>query len=101
MDLDQVGAHAESLPRVKRKGHPGRVAWYVDDRLVVRQEDERFLVVRSDVEPRERLVAEHPDTFSISPPLEAHRKVLADLELGDADAIRDAITAAWELQRRR
>ena len=100
MKLEEVGAHAESLAGVKRKGHPGRVAWYVDDRLVARQEDERFLLVRSDFDARERLVDDHPDTFSVSPPLEAHMKVLADLELGDADAIRAAITAAWELQRR-
>ncbi|GAA1475730.1 hypothetical protein GCM10009623_01760 [Nocardioides aestuarii] len=100
MDLDDVAAHAESLTGVKRKGHPGRVAWYVDNRLVARQEDERFLLVRSDFDAREQLVADHPGTFSVAPPLEAHMKVLADLELGDADAIRGAITAAWELQRR-
>lgn len=100
MNLDEVGSHAESLAGVKRKGHPGRVAWYVDNRLVARQEDERFLLVRSDFDARERLVEDHPGTFSVSPPLEAHMKVLADLELGDPDAIRGAITAAWELQRR-
>jgi len=100
MDLDEVGAHAESLAGVKRKGHPGRVAWYVDNRLVVRQEDERFLVVRSAFDARERLVDDHPDTFSVPPQLEAHMKVIVDLELGNPDAIRDAVTAAWELQRR-
>jgi hypothetical protein len=100
MQLDEVGEHAESLPGVKRKGHEGRVAWYVDNRLVARQEDERFLLLRSGFAEREVLVDAHPDTFSVSPPLEAHMKVLADLERGDPDAIRAAITAAWELQRR-
>ena len=100
MRLEEVGDHAESLPGVKRKGHEGRIAWYVDDRLVVRQHDADTLVVRSDVEARERLVDAHPDTFSVPPHLEAHMKVEADLVRGDPDAIRTAITAAWELQRR-
>ena len=31
--------------------------------------------------------------------MEAHLKVLADLRRGDPAAIREALTAAWELQR--
>ena len=100
MRLEEVGDHAESLAGVKRKGHEGRIAWYVDNRLVVRQHDADTLVVRSDFEERERLVDAHPDTFSVPPHLEAHMKVEADLVRGDPDAIRTAITAAWELQRR-
>ena len=44
-------------------------------------------------------IREQLDTFSVTPPLEAHMKVLADLVRGDTDAIREALTAAWELQR--
>lgn len=31
--LDEIDEYATSLAGCKRKGHPGRVAWYVDDRL--------------------------------------------------------------------
>lgn len=99
MTLDDVHAFATGLPGCTRKGHPGRVAWYVDDRLVVRQDEPGTLMIRVDVEDRERLLAAHPDTFGVPPRWEAHRKVQAELD-GDADAIREAIRLAWEGQRR-
>jgi hypothetical protein len=97
--LDEVDEFATSLPGCKRKGHPGRVAWYVDDRLVVRQDEPGTVLVRVDLADRERLLATHPTTFGVPPRWEAHRKVQADLD-GDADAIREAIRLAWESQRR-
>ena len=45
------------------------------------------------------LVDQHPETFSVTPPLEAHMKVLADLVRGDADVIARELREAWELQR--
>ncbi|WP_183100110.1 hypothetical protein [Nocardioides pelophilus] len=99
MSPDQVDAFARSLPGVKRKGTEARPAWYVDDRLVARLVDEGELVVRSSFERRERLVADHPETFGIPPRYEKHLKVQALLN-GDATAICDAIRSAWELQRR-
>lgn len=97
--LDEVDEFATALPGCKRKGHPGRVAWYVDDRLVVRQDELGTLLVRVDLEDRERLVKAHPGTFGVPPQWEAHRKVQAELD-GDGDAIREAIRLAWESQRR-
>ena len=99
VDLEQIDAYATSLAGCKRKGHPGRVAWYVDDRLVVRQDEPGTVLVRVGFEDRERLLTEHPDTFGVPPRWEAHRKVQADLD-GDADAIRRAIRMAWDMQRR-
>ena len=99
MTLDEVDEFATSRPGCKRKGHPGRVAWYVDDRLVVRQDELGTVLVRVDVEDRDRLVDAHPDTFGVPPRWEAHRKVQAELD-GDADAIREAIRLAWRSQRR-
>ena len=55
--LDEVDAFATSLPGVRRKGHPGRVAWYVDDRLVVREDLPGA--------EREDLLARHPETFGV------------------------------------
>ena len=99
MTLDEIDEYATSLAGCKRKGHPGRVAWYVDDRLVVRQDEPGTLLVRVGGADRERLLAAHPETFGVPPRWEAHHKVQADLD-GDADAVREAIRLAWEAQRR-
>lgn len=99
VDLDNVDAFARSLPGCKRKGHEGRRAWYVDNRLVVRQDDETTLVIRADFEFREQLVTEHPETFGVPPRMERHQKVQAVLDHANDDVIRDAIRRAWEMQR--
>ena len=72
--------------------------WYVDNRLVARQEDHDTLLIRSDFADRERLVDTHPGTFSVTPRIEGHQKVLADLRGGDLAAVQDAVTSAWDLQ---
>ena len=99
MTLEEVDRYATSLPGCRRKGPPGRVAGYVDDRLVVRQDEPGTLLVRVGGADRERLLELHPETFGVPPRWEAHHKVQADLE-GDADAIREAIRLAWQAQRR-
>jgi hypothetical protein len=99
MTPDDVAAHAGSLPRCKRKGTAARPAWYVDDRLVLRVEDATTLTVRATFEGRERLVAAHPETFGVPPAMERHHKVQAVLDHGNDDAVRAAITAAYEMQR--
>ncbi|MDV3220708.1 hypothetical protein [Intrasporangium sp.] len=99
MGLDEVDEFATSLPGCRRKGHPGRIAWYVDNRLVVREDAPGTLLVRVGFADREALLASHPETFGVPPRWEKHMKVQADLD-GDADAIRDAIRLAWAAQRR-
>lgn len=100
MTPEQVATHLESLPGCKRKGNAERPAWYVDDRLVARLEDRTTLTVRCAVELREEVVGRHPETFGVTPRMEGHRKVQVALDHGNDRAIRDVITAAWELQRR-
>ncbi|KRC52866.1 MULTISPECIES: hypothetical protein [unclassified Nocardioides] len=99
MTPDEVDAFARSLPGCKRKGTATHPAWYVDDRLVARLVDAGELVVRAGFDERERMVAEHPETFGVPPRYERHLKVQVLLS-GDGAAIRAAIRGAWELQRR-
>lgn len=96
--LDEIDEFTTTLPGCKRKGHPGRVAWYVDDRLVVRQDEPGTVLVRVTFEDRERLLEAHPETFGVPPRFEAHMKVQADLD-GDAAAIKEAIRLAWTTQK--
>jgi hypothetical protein len=98
--IQDVARHATSLDGVRQTESDGLLGWYVGDRLVARQQDAETLVVRSDFADRERLVDEHPTTFSVPPRIEGHQKVLADTRRGDLEAVRAAVTAAWELQRR-
>jgi hypothetical protein len=101
VDLADVGRLALTHSGVKRKGTESRPAWYVDDRLVARLLDPTSVVIRSDFPDRERLVADHPDTFSVPPRFESHMMVVAELGPADVAAVARAITEAVELQRRR
>ena len=101
MDLDDVDRLALSHDRVKRKGTEARPAWYVDDRLVVRWLDPTSVVIRSGFAERERLLADHPDTFGVPPRFESHMMVVAELDRADPAAVSVAIGQAVELQRRR
>ena len=73
--------------------------WCVRNRLVARQVDESTLLVRAAFDGREDLLDRHPTTFWMRPELEAHMKVLADVAGGDVADVREALRAAWELQR--
>ena len=98
IDLERLGRHALSLDGVRERGGRRR-GWYLDGRLVARQEDDESVVVRCAFEAREALLFEHPQTFSVPPRLESHQKVLVDLVRGDTASAMAAVTAAWELQR--
>ncbi len=99
IDLEDLARHALSLDGVRERAAGGRRGWYLDGRLVARQEDHESVVVRCAFSTREDLLVEHPETFSVPPRLESHQKVLVDLVRGDVEAATTAVTAAWELQR--
>jgi len=98
--LDEVGRYAESLPEVKRKGTESRPAWYVHNRLVVRLQDPKTLVIRVPLSERESLLETYPDSFGVPPRMEAHHKVEAYLDDAQPEAVRAAIDLAWDMQRR-
>jgi hypothetical protein len=98
MDLEEVDAFVRSLEGCTQRRSDGHVGWYVDGLLVVRPDAPGTILIRVDMSQREALLAQHPDTFGVPPRWAAHEKVQADLD-GDADAIREAITASWERQR--
>jgi hypothetical protein len=100
MTPEDVARYAESLPRVKRKGTESRPAWYVDDRLVVRLQDQDTVVIRVPLDQREPLIDAHPESFGVPPRMEAHHKVEAYLDRADPRAVRQAIDLAWEMQAR-
>jgi len=95
---DEVARYAESLPRVRRKGTESQPAWYVDDRLVVRLQDESTLVVRVPLGEREALLEAYPGSFGVPPRMESHHKVEAYLDHAEDRAVRAAIDLAWEMQ---
>ena len=74
---------------------------YVDDRLVVRWLDPSSVVVRAGFAERERLLADHPDTFTLPPRFESHMMVVVELDRADSAALERGISEAVELQRRR
>jgi hypothetical protein len=100
MTPHEVGQYAESLPQVKRKGTVSRPAWYVDDRLVVRLQDQNTVVIRVPLNKREQLLDAFPESFGVPPRMEAHHKVEAYLDQAQVRAVRAAIDLAWEFQRR-
>lgn len=99
MDLDELDSFVGGLEGCRKLRKSGRAGWYVDGLLVVRPDTPGTILIRVDRIRRERLLADHPETFGVPPRWEAHDKVQADLS-GDAAAIRSAITLAWNRQRR-
>ena len=99
MDVSTVADHLASLDGVRESRTGSRRTWRVAGRLVARLEDHETLLVRSPAPERERLVAADPDAFYVTPAVEAHDKVLVHLPAVGADAVRRALTAAWQLQR--
>ena len=100
MDLDDIHRLATAHRGVKRKGTEACPAWYVDDRLVVRWLDPTSVVVRAGFTERERLLADHPETFGVPPRFESHMMVVVELEHADPAAVARAINEAVALQRR-
>jgi hypothetical protein len=99
MDVGDVAKLAGRRAGVRRAERHGLAEWRFHGRLVARQLDDVHLVIRAEFGYRDSLLRQHPETFSVPPRYVKHMMVVADLAAGDADAIEDALEAAWQLQR--
>jgi hypothetical protein len=99
MHIDDVARLADSLTGVRFRASDGLAEWRYHGRLVARQLADQQLVIRADFDYRDLILRQFPGTFSVPPRYDKHMMVVADLASGDADAIEDALAAAWRLQR--
>jgi hypothetical protein len=99
VEIDGVARLAEDLDGVRRTARNGLAEWRYHGRLVARQLDEAHLVIRADFGYRDSVLRQFPGTFSVPARYRKHMMIVADLAVGDAGAIEDALEAAWRLQR--
>ena len=100
MTLADLSRLAAQLDGVSERTREGLLEWRYQGRLVSRQLDDSHVVIRASFDVRDFLVQSFPETFSAPGRFAKHMMVVADLERGNADAIEDAVIAAWELQSR-
>ncbi len=98
MRLADLSRLAAQLDGVAERTRDGRLDWRFHGRLVARELDETHVVIRASFDFRDLLLRSFPETFSVPPRFAKHMMVVADLENGNADAVEDALIAAWGLQ---
>ena len=98
MTLAELSRLTTELDGVAERRRDGLLDWRYRGRLVARQLDESHVVIRATFELRDFLMFSFPETFSAPGRFAKHMMVVADLAHGNADAIEDAVIAAWELQ---
>jgi hypothetical protein len=98
--MSDLSKHAATLDGVRERTEEGLVQWRYRGRLVARQLDDDHVVVRTAFDDRADLMSFFPETFSVPKRFAKHMMVVADLRHGQRNAIEDAVTAAWEMQRR-
>ncbi len=86
------------LEGVAERRRAGLLEWRYRGRVVARQLDDSQIVIRASFDTRDFLVRTFPETFSVPRRFAKHMMIVADLDGGNADAVEDAVIAAWELQ---
>jgi hypothetical protein len=99
VEIDELARLAEALRGVRRSARDGLAEWRYHGRIVARQLDETYVVIRADFDYRDVLLRQFPGTFSVPARYAKHMMIVADFGAGDAGAIEDALEAAWNLQR--
>jgi hypothetical protein len=98
LTLSDLSRLAGELDGVAERRRDGLLDWRYRGRLVARQLDDSHVVIRASFELRDFLLHSFPETFTAPGRFAKHMMVVADLDHGNADAIEDAVIAAWELQ---
>ena len=98
MRLVHLSSLAAQLDGISERRRDRLLDWRYHGRLVARQLDETHVVIRATFEFRDFLLQSFPETFSVPGRFATHMMIVADLEHGNADAVEDAVIAAWELQ---
>jgi len=98
LSLEELSGLAAQLEGVSERRRDGLLDWRFHGRLVARQLDDNQVVIRAEFEFRDFLLHSFPETFSVPERFARHMMIVADVEHGNADAIEDAVIAAWELQ---
>ena len=98
MTLEDVSRLTAELDGVVERRRGGLLEWRRRGRLVARQLDDSHIVIRASFDLRDLLMQSFPETFSAPGRFARHMMIVADLELGNGDAVEDAVIAAWELQ---
>jgi hypothetical protein len=98
MELADLSRLAADLDGVSERRRAGLLEWRYHGRLVARQLDERQVVIRASFDVRDLLLQSFPETFWVPKRFAKHMMIVADVRDGNADAIEDAVIAAWELQ---
>jgi len=96
--LADLSRLAVELEGVVERSRDGLLDWRYRGRLVARQLDDNHIVIRASFDFRDFLIHSFPETFSVPRRFAKHMMIVADLEHGNADAVEDAVIAAWELQ---
>jgi hypothetical protein len=98
MRLADVSRLVALLEGVTERTRDGKLEWRFRGRLVARQIDDSHIVIRASFDFKDFMLQTFPETFSAPGRFAKHMMLVADLEHGNADAIEDAVIAAWELQ---
>lgn len=99
MTADELDTFTASLDGTRRQRSRGVTSWRFHGRLVFRHLDDQFVVIRTDFDARDVLVAAKPHVFTVPDHLSRHMVVVADLLTGQPEDIEAAVRAAHELQR--
>jgi hypothetical protein len=101
MNLADLSSVADQLSGVVERRRNGLFEWRYRGRLVARQLDHSHVVIRASFDFKDFLLQSFPETFSVPDRYRKHMMIVADFETGNADAVHDAMIAAWELQSSR
>lgn len=96
--FDTVRALALALPESEEASSYGTPAFRVKGRMFARlRDDEELLVMRVGFGEREALIAENPETFSVTPHYQSAPMVLVRLATVDPDHLNELLIEAWRI----